>query len=160
MGYTEFAHMPENYRRSNGLKSAVELLTRKGFTMKRLSVLILVAVLALVGWVLPAGAEKVRLTEDQMDTVSAAGFTLPSFTFPSTLPVDKSFGADFSFGDTFFGAGGGAMGFVKVPGETSLLSMGGGGGGGGFFGPWGAMGGGGGSITLFNATGPIVQFGK
>ena len=52
--------------------------------MKRLSVLLLIAVLALVGWALPAGAEKVRLTEDQMDTVSA-GFEVPGF------PVDKSF---------------------------------------------------------------------
>jgi hypothetical protein len=140
----------------------VELLTRKGFTMKRLSVLLLVAVLALVGWALPAGAEKVRLTEDQMDNVSAG---LLNFTWPRTLPVDQSREYMFDWGTEGVGGGVHFGGNVQVPCQTgpSLACMGAGGGGGGSFGPWGAGGGGGGSMNLFNWGGPIgpnsiVQF--
>ena len=50
--------------------------------MKWLSVFILIVAFAVVGWALPAGAEKVRLTDDQMDNVSAGkglwdGINLP-----------------------------------------------------------------------------------
>jgi len=146
--------------------------------MKRVSVLILVAALAFVGWALPAGAEKVRLTEDQMDNVSAG----INFHWPTTLPVDKSFGFDWGIGTGMdnvaagltssqsngtggVGVGAQANGFVQAPCQTapSLLCMGLMGGGGAMAGPLGAGGGGGGSMNLGNFGGPlglntIVQF--
>ncbi len=39
--------------------------------MKRLSVFILIAALCLLGWALPAGAEKIRLTDAEMDGITA-----------------------------------------------------------------------------------------
>ncbi len=39
--------------------------------MKKLSVLILVATLGLVLWALPAGAEKIRLTDAELDGITA-----------------------------------------------------------------------------------------
>jgi hypothetical protein len=39
--------------------------------MKKVSVLILVAILGVVGWALPAGAGKMRLTDDQLDEIMA-----------------------------------------------------------------------------------------
>ena len=116
--------------------------------MKRLSVLLLVAVLALVGWALPAGAEKVRLTEDQMDNVSA-GFQVPGF------PVDQSF--DFGGQRTFpqlHGIVGDFEGnaFVQAPCQTapSLLCMGNSAGVGAMLGPLGANVAGFGNLYLFN----------
>jgi hypothetical protein len=44
--------------------------------MKKLSVLILIAALSLVGWALPAGAEKIRMTDAELDGV-AAGLPFP-----------------------------------------------------------------------------------
>jgi hypothetical protein len=41
--------------------------------MKRLWVFILIAVFGLVGWALPAGAEKVRLSDAQLDEITAGG---------------------------------------------------------------------------------------
>jgi hypothetical protein len=135
----------------------VELLTRKGFTMKRVSVVILVAVLGLVGWALPAGAEKVRLTEDQMDNVSAGLTMSPGFTVPG-FPVDKSF--DFTATRDFpslFGVTGDAMAntFVQAPCKSapSLLCMGSEAGVGTMLGPFGAYVMGGGNLYLGNATG-------
>ncbi len=49
--------------------------------MKRLSVFILIAALCLVGWALPVGAEKIRLTDAEMDGITAGragvGLTIP-----------------------------------------------------------------------------------
>jgi hypothetical protein len=39
--------------------------------MKRLSVFILIGAIALVGWALPAGAEKIRLTDAELDAITA-----------------------------------------------------------------------------------------
>jgi hypothetical protein len=43
--------------------------------MKKLSVLIVVAILGIVLWALPAGAEKIRLTDAELDGITA-GFAL------------------------------------------------------------------------------------
>ncbi len=39
--------------------------------MKKLSVLFLIAILGLGGWALPAGAEKIRLTDAELDGIAA-----------------------------------------------------------------------------------------
>ncbi len=39
--------------------------------MKKVNALILIAILGVVGWALPAGAEKIRLTDDQLDEIMA-----------------------------------------------------------------------------------------
>jgi hypothetical protein len=52
--------------------------------MKKLSVLILVAILGLVLWALPAGAEKIRLTDAELDGI-AAGFLLQIMP-PTPIP--------------------------------------------------------------------------
>jgi hypothetical protein len=47
--------------------------------MKKLSVLFLIAILGIVLWVLPAGAEKIRLTDAELDGITAGVivFTVP-----------------------------------------------------------------------------------
>ncbi len=46
--------------------------------MKRFSVFILIAALCLVGWALPASAEKIRLTDAEMDGITAgASLNIP-----------------------------------------------------------------------------------
>jgi hypothetical protein len=57
--------------------------------MKKLSVLILVTILGLVLWALPAGAEKIRLTDAELDGIAAGipGVTL--FVPPAGSPVVK-----------------------------------------------------------------------
>jgi hypothetical protein len=45
--------------------------TQEAIAMKKLSVLILVAILGLVLWALPAGAEKIRLTDAELDGITA-----------------------------------------------------------------------------------------
>ncbi len=45
--------------------------------MKKLSVLILVAILGIVFWALPAGAEKIRLSDAELDGITASGVPIP-----------------------------------------------------------------------------------
>ena len=148
--------------------------------MKRLSVLLLIAVLALVGWALPAGAEKVRLTEDQMDNVSAG---LIGWDFPRTFDISRGFDWGIGTGGGGFnqmsqpgnGTGGAGVGvhggvFLQLPCQKNpaVLCLGGGGGasagvGAGPLGvtsvggPIGASAGGGGSLTFLNFGGPLLQ---
>jgi hypothetical protein len=84
--------------------------------MKRLSVLILIVAFAVVGWVLPAGAEKIRLTDDQMDNV-AAGSQRGNC---ATCLVDEQFG-----GGSFFGGGGFSVKAVCEDGVAVKLKGGG-----------------------------------
>jgi hypothetical protein len=42
--------------------------------MKKMSILILITVLGIGGWALPAGAEKIRLTDVQLDEITAGSF--------------------------------------------------------------------------------------
>jgi hypothetical protein len=49
--------------------------------MKKLSVLFLIAMLGIVLWALPAGAEKIRLTDAELDGITA-GFV---FTTPASI---------------------------------------------------------------------------
>ncbi len=57
--------------------------------MKKLSVLFLIAILGLGGWALPAGAEKIRLTDAELDGITAGNFTLPCIS-PLCVPPPDS----------------------------------------------------------------------
>ncbi len=54
--------------------------------MKKLSVLMLIVALCLVGWALPASAEKIRLTDAELDGITA-GFPLVLEVPPVGSPV-------------------------------------------------------------------------
>ncbi len=45
--------------------------------MKKLSVLCLIAILGFMVWALPAGAEKIRMTDAELDGVTAGSFPIP-----------------------------------------------------------------------------------
>ncbi len=51
--------------------------------MKKLSVLFLIAILGIVLWALPAGAEKIRLTDAELDGITGgAQISVPPLTSP------------------------------------------------------------------------------
>jgi hypothetical protein len=51
--------------------------------MKKVSVLILIAILGVVGWTLPAGAEKIRMTDAELDGIAAGnGFPCGQVCIP------------------------------------------------------------------------------
>ncbi len=54
--------------------------------MKKLSVLIVVAILGIVLWALPAGAEKVRMSDSELDGI-AAGIPGVKLNIPPPSPV-------------------------------------------------------------------------
>jgi len=104
--------------------------------MKRLSVLILVVVFGLVGWALPAGAEKVRLTDDQMDNVAAGSNGPPLWEIGG--------GGGFAVDSLGGGGGGGHIQFFE-----DGIHLGGGGGGDLSYMSWGVGGGAGGGINVY-----------
>ncbi len=123
--------------------------------MKRLWVFVFIAAFALVGWAMPAGAEKVRLTEDEMDNVAAGGCVnclVDQHIGGGIGPV----GGGFTFqvlcddGKAVNLKGGGHVDFGDMLGAVGPLSQlnGGGLGGGGFL-----------SVTPSNKPADIVQFG-
>ncbi len=56
--------------------------------MKKVSVLCLIAILGFVLWALPAGAEKIRLTDAELDGITAGKVATGTFTF--TIPPPTS----------------------------------------------------------------------
>jgi hypothetical protein len=111
----------------------VELLTRKGFTMKQFSVFLLITALCLVGWVLPAGAEKIRLTDAEMDGIMAGAPPPPLVTVPppsslngianafvdAHLVVNLGVAGDFDLGG---GTPKGRINRVNIAGAGSIMS--------------------------------------
>ncbi len=60
--------------------------------MKKLSVLFLIAILGIVLWALPAGAEKIRLTDAELDGITAG---LIVFTVPPPTSIACCVGLSF-----------------------------------------------------------------
>ncbi len=64
--------------------------------MKKVSVLILIAIIGVAGWVLPAGAQKIRLTDDQLDEIMAGAKNKGSVS--SSITGDNAGGTGAFFG--------------------------------------------------------------
>ncbi len=88
--------------------------------MKKLSLLNFVAILGIVLWALPAGAEKIRLTDAELDEITAGNL------FPCgqvCVPIEKGggvAGAGIAAGGGFLGSGLPLTGFFAAGGGTPL----------------------------------------
>jgi hypothetical protein len=88
--------------------------------MKKLSVLILIAILGIVLWALPAGAEKIRLSDAQLDEITAGQL------FPCgqvCVPLSKGggvAGAGIDAWGAFLGSGLPLTGSFEAGGGTPL----------------------------------------
>ncbi len=93
--------------------------------MKKLSVLFLIAILGLGGWALPAGAEKIRLTDAEMDGITAGsnGNPFPCIS-PLCVPPPTSIAccafAGIAFGGGAAGSGPPLNGFFSAGGGSPL----------------------------------------
>jgi hypothetical protein len=116
--------------------------------MKKLSVFFVITILGIVLWALPAGAEKIRLTDDQMDNVAAGtnGLTW----------VNLHGGFDDCVGNDAGACGSGGAGLKIFRDSSKLIHLGGGVGGC----VWGfseVCAGGGGGLNIY--TNGMVMFG-
>ncbi len=99
--------------------------------MKKVSVLILVAILGIVLWALPAGAEKIRLSDAQLDEIAAGNGLFPCGQV--CVPLEQGGGVAFggiAFGgpmgtpQNFFAAGGGSpLPEGGAPPDTALANI-------------------------------------
>ncbi len=85
--------------------------------MKKLSVFCLIAILGIVLWALPAGAEKIRMTDAELDGITAGVPPPPPFPCGQVcVPFDKTGGV----------AGAGISAFGNLAGLTGTFAAGGG----------------------------------